>query len=90
MRRERDARVSQLGAAMRNSLLRRTGRLEQLTARLQTLSPLGILQRGYALVFDPKGRLIKSPDQAPVGTTINARLARGSIHATVTSTKKDS
>src|SRR5436309_1324616 len=86
MRRERDARVSQLGAAMRNSLLRRTGRLEQLTARLQTLSPLGILQRGYALVFDPQGKLIKTPDQAPVGTTIKARLAHGSIQATVTST----
>jgi exodeoxyribonuclease VII large subunit len=89
MRRERDARVSQLGAAMRNSLLRRTGRLEQLTGRLHTLSPLGILQRGYALVFDADGRLIKDPDQAPAGTSINARLAHGNIHATVTSTKKD-
>ena len=89
MRRERDARVSQLGAAMRNLLLLRRGHLEQLIARLQTLSPLAILERGYALVFDAKGTLIKSPDQAPAGTKINARLAHGRIEATVTSAKKD-
>lgn len=89
MRRERDTRVSQLGAAMRNSLLLRRGHLEQLTARLQTLSPLAILERGYALVFDAHGTLIKSPDQAPAGTNINARLAHGRIEATVTSAKKD-
>src|SRR5262249_19745627 len=88
MRRESDARVSQLGAAMRNLLLRRRGRLEQLSASLQTLSPLGILERGYALVFDAKGKLIKSSEQVAVGAAINARLSQGSIHATVTS-KKD-
>lgn len=89
MRRERDARVSQLGGAMRNLLLLRRGHLEQLTARLQALSPLAILERGYALVFDAKGTLIKSPNQAPAGTNINARLAHGRIEATVTSAKKD-
>jgi exodeoxyribonuclease VII large subunit len=88
MRRESYARVAQLGAAMRNSLLRKRGRLGQLTARLQTLSPLAILERGYALVFDAKGKLIKSSEQAAVGATISARLASGSIQATVTSTKK--
>jgi exodeoxyribonuclease VII large subunit len=89
MRRESYARVSQLGAAMRNSLLRRRGRLEQLTARVQMLSPLGILERGYALVFDAQGRLIKSSEQAVVGGSITARLAHGSIQATVTSKKED-
>jgi exodeoxyribonuclease VII large subunit len=89
MQRERDARVSQLGAAIRNSLLHRRSRLEQFSAKLNALSPLGILERGYALVFDPHGRLIKTADQAQVGASISARLAHGRIQATVTSKTKD-
>jgi exodeoxyribonuclease VII large subunit len=50
---------------------------------LETLSPLAILQRGYALVFDESGKLVKDAGKVKAGEEISARLARGEIRATV-------
>jgi len=41
------------------------------------------LERGYALVFDSSGRLLKDAMQVNIGDEISARLARGGITATV-------
>jgi exodeoxyribonuclease VII large subunit len=56
---------------------------------LEALSPVKILERGYALVFDANGTLIKDPAQAVPGTEITARVARGSFTAEVKSNKQD-
>jgi exodeoxyribonuclease VII large subunit len=48
------------------------------------LSPLAILERGYALVFDSQGRLLKDVGGIKVGDGISARLAHGEIQAAVT------
>lgn len=53
------------------------------TAQLASLSPLAVLNRGYALVFNAEGKLIKSARQAAAGETITARLAHGELHATI-------
>jgi exodeoxyribonuclease VII large subunit len=50
------------------------------------LSPLAILERGYALVFDAAGQLVKDSTQVNPGDEISARLARGAIQATVKKT----
>jgi exodeoxyribonuclease VII large subunit len=50
---------------------------------LETLSPLAILDRGYALVFDASGQLVKDAAQVKRGDEIKARVARGEILATV-------
>jgi exodeoxyribonuclease VII large subunit len=47
------------------------------------MSPLKILDRGYALVFDSAGRLVKDATQVNRGDEISARLARGTIISTV-------
>jgi exodeoxyribonuclease VII large subunit len=60
-------------------------RLDHLSARLEALNPLRVLDRGYALVYGPAGNILRSPDEAPVGTTITAQLAKGRLRATVTS-----
>lgn len=52
-------------------------------ARLEQLSPVKILERGYAIVQDESGRVIKSPEEAPGGTAIRARLAHGELRAVV-------
>ncbi len=83
VRRELESRLARLGAVARTALLRRQGRLDQLSGRLQALSPLRILERGYALVFDAAGNLVKDATQAHIGDQITARLARGSLTATV-------
>jgi exodeoxyribonuclease VII large subunit len=57
-------------------------RLAPLEAHLIQLSPLKILERGYAIV-EQGGRIVKSPEDAPVGSNLNVRLGKGEIAATV-------
>ncbi len=57
---------------------------------LETLSPLAVLQRGYALIFDAAGNLVKDAAQLNPGDNVRARLARGEIRAAVTATNANS
>jgi exodeoxyribonuclease VII large subunit len=84
MRKELDSRTTALASVMRNVLLQHRVRSERLETALQSLSPLAILDRGYALIFDPNGKLLKDADAVKTGDEISARLAHGQIHATVT------
>jgi exodeoxyribonuclease VII large subunit len=84
-RRELASRVQALAAAMRQSLLRRRSRLEQASGKLATLSPVAILERGYSLIFDAQGALVKDAAQLAPGDPIQARLARGELRARVES-----
>jgi exodeoxyribonuclease VII large subunit len=83
IRKELDSRVAALAARARTLLLQRRGKLDQLTGQLEALSPLAILDRGYALVFDSSGMLLKDAARVKVGDEISARLAKGSVTATV-------
>jgi exodeoxyribonuclease VII large subunit len=83
VRKELDAKVSAMAAAARSLLLQRRSRLERLTSQIEALSPVAILDRGYALVFDASGKLVKDASQVKSGDEISARLARGEIGATV-------
>jgi exodeoxyribonuclease VII large subunit len=47
------------------------------------VSPLATLARGYAIVKDERGRIVRNADDAPAGTLIEARLAQGHIRAKV-------
>jgi exodeoxyribonuclease VII large subunit len=76
--------VAALAGAMRNVLLLHRTRVERLTTGLESLSPLAVLERGYALVFDASGKLLKDASGTEVGQEISARLARGEISARVT------
>ncbi|HEY4380523.1 MAG TPA: exodeoxyribonuclease VII large subunit [Acidobacteriaceae bacterium] len=69
-----------------NSIATRTARLDRATDRLHALSPLAVLNRGYALVYAADGRLLRSATQVQPGDTIQARLAEGSLAAEVKST----
>jgi exodeoxyribonuclease VII large subunit len=86
MRRDLVARTASLGAVGKRLLLERSARLGQLAARLGELSPLKILDRGYALVLDASGNLVKDAAQVRAGDEITAHLARGSLVATVKKT----
>ncbi len=83
VRKELEAKVAAMGAAARSVLLQRRSRLERLASQMEALSPVAILDRGYALVFDAEGKLVKDADQLKVGEEIRARVARGEIAATV-------
>jgi exodeoxyribonuclease VII large subunit len=83
IRGEMEAGTSALTAAMRNVLLQQRVRVERMGRALEMLSPLAILERGYALVFDGTGQLVKDAAQVKVGEEVSARVARGEIRATV-------
>ena len=88
MKRELDSRTTALVSVMRNVLLQHRVRAERLEMALLSLSPVAILDRGYALVFDSEGKLLKDADAAKVGDEISARLAHGRIQASVTKKEK--
>ena len=80
---QRLAHAPQILLHVRRSMLRTTA------ARLQSLSPMAVLQRGYALVFDERGMLVHSAEQAPAETILTTRLAEGTLQSKVIkSTKK--
>jgi exodeoxyribonuclease VII large subunit len=83
MRRQLEAAVSALAAGVRTRLLERRARFDRINAHLEELSPLKILDRGYALVFDAAGNLLKDAAKVSAGDEIRARLARGTLTATV-------
>jgi len=57
--------------------------VEQLGAKLSQLSPLLILDRGYAIVTNESGDILKDSAAAPRGSGIRVRLARGRLEARV-------
>ncbi len=58
-------------------------RLARAAARLDALSPLAVLQRGYAVVQGPSGRALTAADEVTQGDLIRVRLMRGMLRATV-------
>lgn len=82
-RRRLEASDATLTQSMRLRLSRAGGRLGPLEAHLKQLSPLTILDRGYAIV-EREGKIVKAPEDAPVGSEIRVRLAKGGLDAQVT------
>jgi exodeoxyribonuclease VII large subunit len=82
-RRRLEAAETAIPQLIRLRLTRTQGRLDPLVANLTQLSPLKILERGYAIVTNESGKIVKEPGEAPVGSEIAGRLARGGIAAEV-------
>jgi exodeoxyribonuclease VII large subunit len=60
-----------------------------LARQLTALSPLAVLSRGYALVYDDRGVLVKDTENVTKGQSIVTRLARGRIHSRVSQVEKE-
>ncbi|AOU97936.1 exodeoxyribonuclease VII large subunit [Acidihalobacter yilgarnensis] len=60
-------------------------RLAGLARTLEATSPLATLGRGYAILLDRHGQAIREPAQAPPGSEIEARLARGRLRCRILS-----
>jgi len=84
MRKELESGTAALVSVMRNVMLQHKVRSDRLQTALESLSPLAILERGYALVFDSEGKLLKDVRGVKVGDEISTRLAHGELRAAVT------
>ena len=61
----------------------RRQRLENLTAKLEQLNPRRVLERGYAIVIDERGGIVKEAGNAPVGSEVSVLFARDGVKARV-------
>jgi exodeoxyribonuclease VII large subunit len=62
----------------------RQERLKVLVGKLESLSPLAILARGYSICFAlPERRVVKAAADAAVGSEVAIRLHRGELHCLV-------
>ena len=84
IRQQLESQVANLASATHTRLLQNRGALDRQTASLEALSPIAILNRGYALVFDAKGKLVKDAARLKTGDELSARLAQGRVRARVT------
>src|SRR6185437_10723912 len=58
--------------------------VDQLLARVISLSPQAVLNRGYAVLSDPAGAVVRRADQAEPGSRLQARVADGRFTVQVT------
>jgi exodeoxyribonuclease VII large subunit len=73
-----------IGDRIRLGMVRARGRLDALASQLGPLSPLAVLERGYAIVQDERGGIVKDARDAPVKALLDVRLAKGRLRARVT------
>lgn len=73
------------GAAMAQLLTQRRHRLDGLAAQLELLNPQRTLERGYAILRDEKGAIVRSPAQLQARQNVNVRLAEGSAQLGIAS-----
>jgi exodeoxyribonuclease VII large subunit len=78
-------RLDALGARATRAVELRLGvlrrRCEMDGARIEQLSPLRVLDRGYAIVSKKNGGILKDPAVIAPGTALDIRLARGRMEA---------
>src|SRR5438132_8630956 len=86
--RAREHRVEMCEQQLSAALQQRLRKWHQLFARiahtLDALSPLAVLERGYAICLTPEGRVIRSADAVNVDETVKVKLHQGSLSARVT------
>ncbi len=64
-------------------LTRRRHRLATLTAKLEQLNPRLVLSRGYAIVLDDEGQIVKDAAGAPAGSEIRVLFERDGVRTRV-------
>ena len=80
-------RLDELDARMRRAVIFRQrqeqNRLHHLMQTVHNLSPLNILERGYAVTYDSEGKVVSRSDAVQPGEKITVRLGVGRLYCTV-------
>jgi exodeoxyribonuclease VII large subunit len=74
-----------LSAAMQQRLQKWHQAFARIAHTLDALSPLAVLERGYAICLTPDGKVIRSAEAVGVDETVKVKLHQGSLSARVTS-----
>jgi exodeoxyribonuclease VII large subunit len=76
------------GISVTRQLAQRRDALTALSSQLELLNPQRTLERGYAIVTDDKGAIVRAPAQLKPHSTLNLRLAEGSAQVGVESVQQ--
>ncbi len=87
-RRRLDDLTGRLDRALARGLDRRRHRLVGVAGRLDSLSPLAVLGRGYSLTLTASGQIVRSVRQVTEGDEVDVMLHEGSLAARVTARKE--
>lgn len=74
---------NRLVAAQNQNVTRAKQRYIAQVSKLEAMSPLKVLTRGYSMAQTEKGEVVRSVDQVDLGERIRIRLSDGSLSATV-------
>jgi exodeoxyribonuclease VII large subunit len=77
-----DRAGTRLDWAARQAIERRRLALRSLAGRLDALSPLATLRRGYSVARTPDGRVLRAVTDFPAGMGFRLRVTDGTVHAT--------
>jgi exodeoxyribonuclease VII large subunit len=75
-------------ASAAHSMKASRSRFAETVGRLESLSPLGVLARGYSLARLPSGAVVRSAGQVAVGDPLEILLYQGALGARVTDVKE--
>ena len=70
--------------AIQQRLLQRQQHLHNLMQRAHSVSPLAVLSRGYAIISDQDGNVLRDATQVRVGDVVRAKLSAGEVSASIT------
>ena len=79
-----DRQQDRLRSALERDVAKQRANFTALCAALDSLSPLKVLSRGYALAQTPDGKVITGVEQTAVGDRIELTLSDGRLGCTVT------
>lgn len=86
-------RLTKLGRALRDAVIRtlksQSGQLESFADRLDAVSPLGTLRRGYAIVERDGGGVVTLARLVRIADSLVVRLQDGRVHVHVDSKQED-
>ena len=72
-----------LAALAQHQMAQRTQQFTALAAKLDALSPLKVLGRGYAVARNEQGQILRAAQEAAAGEKIEVLLGQGSLNCTV-------
>ena len=78
-----DNNMKSLKVQQANLIEKRKLTLQSMSSNLKAVSPLAVLDRGYAIVMNIKGQALKSSKEVKVGDTLKTRLANGELISNV-------
>ena len=79
--------IQKMRHQIKSTLAQKKFVLKNLSTNLNAVSPLAVLDRGYAIVMDDSGKALTSSSNIKVGETIHTRLANGNLTSNVTKKK---